>query len=90
MFQPHLMEAHHQLHHHLDMAPQNTTSESDIAAAARIRGEDEFDSATKSGSENQEGGASGEDQDPRPNKKKRYHRHTQHQIQEMESYVPPI
>lgn len=23
--------------------------------------------------------------DPRPNKKKRYHRHTQHQIQEMEA-----
>nr|GMD11403.1 homeobox-leucine zipper protein MERISTEM L1-like [Ipomoea batatas] len=31
---------------------------------------------------------SGDDQDPnqRPNKKKRYHRHTQHQIQEMESF----
>ncbi|KHN41209.1 Homeobox-leucine zipper protein HDG2 [Glycine soja] len=57
------------------------TPESEIP---RIR-EDEFDSATKSGSENHEG-ASGEDQDPRPNKKKRYHRHTQHQIQEMEAF----
>ncbi|TKY48749.1 Homeobox-leucine zipper protein HDG2 [Spatholobus suberectus] len=76
MFQPNLMEAG-QLHP-LDM-PQNT-SESDVP---RIR-EDDFDSATKSGSENQEG-ASGEDQDPRP-KKKRYHRHTQHQIQEMEAF----
>ncbi|XP_041005887.1 homeobox-leucine zipper protein HDG2 isoform X4 [Juglans microcarpa x Juglans regia] len=56
------------------------TSESDIA---RIR-DDDFDSATKSGSDNHEG-ASGEDQDQRP-KKKRYHRHTQHQIQEMESF----
>ncbi|CAH2038868.1 unnamed protein product [Thlaspi arvense] len=49
--------------------------------------DDEFDSAnTKSGSENQEGG-SGNDQDPHhPNKKKRYHRHTQLQIQEMEAF----
>ncbi|XP_030929411.1 homeobox-leucine zipper protein HDG2 [Quercus lobata] len=74
--QPNMMDG--QLHQ-LDMA-QNT-SESDLA---RIR-DDEFDSATKSGSENHEG-ASGDDQDPRPNKKKRYHRHTQHQIQEMEAF----
>ncbi|XP_054816200.1 homeobox-leucine zipper protein HDG2-like isoform X1 [Prosopis cineraria] len=73
--QPNMMEG--QLHP-LDMAPN--TSESDVP---RIRGED-FDSATKSGSENQEG-ASGDDHDPRP-KKKRYHRHTQHQIQEMEAF----
>lgn len=74
MFQPNMMEG--QLHP-LDMT-QNT-SESDIAARLR---DDEFDS-TKSGSENHEG-ASGDDQEPRP-KKKRYHRHTQHQIQEMEA-----
>ncbi|KAJ6360482.1 hypothetical protein OIU76_016284 [Salix suchowensis] len=50
----------------------------------RIRDE-EFDSTnTKSGSENQEGG-SGDEQDPLP-KKKRYHRHTQHQIQEIEAF----
>lgn len=50
-----------------------------------IRDREEFES--KSGSENIEGGASGDDQDPnqRP-KKKRYHRHTQHQIQEMEAF----
>ncbi|KAG2717062.1 hypothetical protein I3843_03G156400 [Carya illinoinensis] len=77
MFQPNMMEGH-QLHHMLDMT-QNT-SESDIA---RIR-DDDFDSATKSGSDNHEG-ASGDDQDQRP-KKKRYHRHTQHQIQEMEAF----
>ncbi|XVE74490.1 hypothetical protein DITRI_Ditri12bG0020800 [Diplodiscus trichospermus] len=64
--------------HTLEMT-QNT-SESEIA---RIRDE-EFDSATKSGSENHEG-VSGDDQDPRP-KKKRYHRHTQQQIQEMEAF----
>ncbi|KAJ6778271.1 HOMEOBOX LEUCINE ZIPPER PROTEIN [Salix koriyanagi] len=48
--------------------------------------DEEFDSAnTKSGSENQEGG-SDDEQDPRP-KRKRYHRHTQHQIQEMEAFL---
>ncbi|XVF85652.1 hypothetical protein PTKIN_Ptkin17bG0133800 [Pterospermum kingtungense] len=66
--------------HPLEMTQQNT-SESEIA---RIRDE-EFDSTTKSGSENHEGGASGDDQNPRP-KKKRYNRHTQHQIQEMEAF----
>lgn len=60
--------------------PQNT-SESDLA---RIR-DDDFDSATKSGSDNNPDLVSGDDQDPRP-KKKRYHRHTQHQIQEMEAF----
>lgn len=75
MFQPNMMDS--QLHH-LDVT-QNT-SESDLV---RLRDE-EFDSTnTKSGSDNHEG-ASGDDQDPRP-KKKRYHRHTQHQIQEMEA-----
>ncbi|KAJ6683243.1 HOMEOBOX-LEUCINE ZIPPER PROTEIN MERISTEM L1, partial [Salix koriyanagi] len=59
----------------------NNTYEGDMT---RIRDE-EFDSAnTKSGSENQEGG-SGDEQDPHP-KRKRYHRHTQHQIQEMEAF----
>ncbi|KAK8627692.1 hypothetical protein V6N13_135296 [Hibiscus sabdariffa] len=66
--------------HPLEMT-QNT-SESEIA---RMRGE-EFDSTNKSGSENHDLGGSGDDQDPRPNKKKRYHRHTQHQIQEMEAF----
>jgi len=60
----------------------NNTSESDVP---RIREDELFDSATKSGnSENQEAANSGEDQEPRA-KKKRYHRHTQHQIQEMEA-----
>ena len=80
MFQPNMMEAG-QLLHPLDMA-QNT-SESDILPRLR---DDDFDSATKSGSDNHEG-ASGDDQDQQRPKKKRYHRHTQHQIQEMEAYV---
>ena len=84
MFQPNLMEAG-QLHHVvLDHIAQNT-SESDIAR--NLGRDDDFDSATKSGSENHEGGAaSGDDQEGQPRqKKKRYHRHTQHQIQEMEA-----
>lgn len=65
--------------HHLDMV--HNTYEGDMT---RIWDE-EFDSTnTKSGSENQEGG-SGDEQDPR-SKRKRYHLHTQHQIQEMESF----
>lgn len=76
MFQPNLLDGG-QLHP-LEMAQNN--SEGDLG---RLR-DDEFDS-TRSGSENQEG-ASGDDQEPRP-KKKRYHRHTQRQIQEMEAYV---
>ena len=76
MFQPSIFDDGKLLP--LDM-PQNT-SDSDFA---RIR-DDDFDSATKSGSDNNHELASGDDQDPRP-KKKRYHRHTQHQIQEMEA-----
>ncbi|PWZ43590.1 Homeobox-leucine zipper protein ROC1 [Zea mays] len=48
---------------------------------------DEFES--KSGSDNVDGGVSVDElQDPnqRPSKKKRYHRHTQHQIQELEAF----
>ncbi|KAF1899771.1 hypothetical protein Lal_00019903 [Lupinus albus] len=71
MFQPNLG----QFHNALDNMAQNT-SESDIPRM------DEFD---RSGSENQEG-ASGEDQEPSAKKKRRFHRHTQHQIQEMEAF----
>ena len=45
------------------------------------------------GSEQIEGGLSGNEQDTAqqpPSKKKRYHRHTAHQIQEMESYEPNL
>lgn len=71
MFQPNMFEAHHQL---LNMGAVHKTPES----------VDEFESS-RSATENLEG-LSGDEQDPnqRPNKKKRYHRHTQHQIQEME------
>ncbi|XP_051124722.1 homeobox-leucine zipper protein MERISTEM L1-like [Andrographis paniculata] len=77
MFQPNIFDSHHQL---LDMATHKTPeNEMDL-----IRDE-EYES--KSGTDVMEG-HSGDDQDPnqRPNKKKRYHRHTQHQIQEMEAF----
>ncbi|KAM1059356.1 hypothetical protein TB2_023660 [Malus domestica] len=75
--QPNMMDASNL--HPLDMAPN--TSESDIP---RFR-DDDFDSANKSGSDNPEGGSGDDQENPRP-KKKRYHRHTQHQIQEMEAF----
>ncbi|XP_058092961.1 homeobox-leucine zipper protein ROC2-like isoform X1 [Magnolia sinica] len=77
--QPNMLEGQQQhLPHPLDMT---LTPESEMV---KMR-DDDFES--KSGSDNLEGGASGEDQDPnqRP-RKKRYHRHTQHQIQEMEAF----
>ncbi|KAL0283495.1 UNVERIFIED_CONTAM: Homeobox-leucine zipper protein MERISTEM L1 [Sesamum angustifolium] len=76
MFQPNMFESHHHL---LDMAHKTPENEMDL-----IR-DDEYES--KSGTDIMEA-PSGDDQDPnqRPNKKKRYHRHTQHQIQEMESF----
>lgn len=74
MFRPNMLETHQ---HMLDMAHKSSESEFD-----NIRDED-FE--TKSGTETMDA-PSGDDQDPnqRP-KKKRYHRHTQRQIQEMES-----
>ncbi|CAK9187770.1 unnamed protein product [Ilex paraguariensis] len=74
MFQPSMFDSHHLL----DMANKTPEHELDM-----IRDE-EFES--KSGTDIMEA-PSGDDQDPnqRP-KKKRYHRHTQHQIQEMESF----
>ncbi|KAK4485107.1 hypothetical protein RD792_007716 [Penstemon davidsonii] len=77
MFQPNMFDSHHHL---LDMG-HNKTPENELDL---IR-DDEYES--KSGTDIMEA-PSGDDQDPnqRPNKKKRYHRHTQHQIQEMESF----
>ncbi|XP_030544276.1 homeobox-leucine zipper protein HDG2-like isoform X3 [Rhodamnia argentea] len=65
--------------HPLDMA--GNPSESELA---RLR-DDDFDS-NKSGSDNHEGPTSGDDLQDERRKKKRYHRHTQHQIQEMEAF----
>ncbi|TMW82597.1 hypothetical protein EJD97_005570 [Solanum chilense] len=76
MFQHNMFDSHNFL---LDMTRKTPENELDL-----IR-DDEFE--TKSGADIMEGGASGDDQDPnkRP-KKKQYHRHTQHQIQELESF----
>lgn len=73
-----MFDTSHHHHHLLDMAHKVTEDELDL-----IR-DDEFES--KSGTDIMEA-PSGDDQDQDPNqrpKKKRYHRHTQHQIQEME------
>ncbi|KAL3615000.1 Homeobox-leucine zipper protein PROTODERMAL FACTOR 2 [Castilleja foliolosa] len=76
MFQPNMFDSHHHL---LDMGHKSPENEMDL-----IRDE-EYES--KSGTELMDQAPSGDDQDPtqRP-KRKRYHRHTQHQIQEMESF----
>ncbi|KAL1567731.1 Homeobox-leucine zipper protein MERISTEM L1 [Salvia divinorum] len=76
MFQPNMFESHHHL---LEMGNRTPENGMDL-----IR-DDGYES--KSGTDNMEA-ASGDDDDPndRPNKKKRYHRHTQLQIQEMESF----
>ncbi|KAA8515478.1 hypothetical protein F0562_018911 [Nyssa sinensis] len=75
MFQSNMFDSHHHL---LDMTHNTPESEMEM-----IR-DDEFES--KSGTDIMEA-PSGDDQDPnqRP-KKKQYHRHTQHQIQEMEAF----
>ncbi|KAJ9566904.1 hypothetical protein OSB04_002870 [Centaurea solstitialis] len=78
MFQPNMFESHHH-HHLLDMSHKTPENELDMLR------DDEYES--KSGTDIMEA-PSGDEQDPnqRPNKKKRYHRHTQHQIQELESF----
>ncbi|GAV85193.1 Homeobox domain-containing protein/START domain-containing protein [Cephalotus follicularis] len=76
MFQSNMFESHHMF----DMSLKN--SESELGGTIR---DDDNDYETKSGTEMD--APSCDDQDPsqRP-KKKRYHRHTQHQIQEMENF----
>lgn len=59
----------------------------DPSRIVRMR-EDEYDS--RSGSDNIDGAVSGDDQDvndQQPPKRKKYHRHTPHQIQELEMYI---
>ncbi|KAK2644425.1 hypothetical protein Ddye_019620 [Dipteronia dyeriana] len=75
MFQPNMFESHHLF----DMTPRSPESDD----LGKLR-DDDYE--TKSGTETMEA-PSGDDQDPnqRP-KKKRYHRHTQRQIQEMEAF----
>lgn len=102
--QPNLLDSQQQLQlqqalqqqHLLDQIPATTAESGDNMGRSGggrgsdpLMGGDEFES--KSGSENVDG-VSVDDQDPnqRPSKKKRYHRHTQHQIQEMEAYVTTL
>lgn len=58
----------------------------DSGLLGRMR-DDEYES--RSGSDNFDGGASGDELDggdDLPNRRKRYHRHTPNQIQELEKY----
>ncbi|KAB2637548.1 homeobox-leucine zipper protein MERISTEM L1-like [Pyrus ussuriensis x Pyrus communis] len=82
MFQPSMFDNHHILDH---MTTSSTHKTSD--STGRLL-EDDFE--TKSGTETTMDIPSGDEQDPnttgpRP-KRKRYHRHTQRQIQEMEAF----
>lgn len=73
MFQPNMFESH------LLFDMTTKSSESDLGKPK----DDDYE--TKSGTEIMDV-PSGDDQDPSQRaKKKRYHRHTQHQIQEMEA-----
>ncbi|KAL8136801.1 hypothetical protein V2J09_002802 [Rumex salicifolius] len=81
MFQPNMFDSHDNL---LDMTGKSS-SENDLG---KMRGDQEEFESSRSATDNLDG-LSGDDQaDPnqRPNKKKRYHRHTQYQIQELESF----
>lgn len=72
MFQPNMFESHL-----FEMSPKPSENE-----LGKLK-EDDYE--TKSGTETMEA-PSGDDQDPNQrSKRKRYHRHTQRQIQEMES-----
>ena len=75
MFQPNIFESHHLL----DMVHKPPENELEM-----IRDMDEFES--KLGTDMMEAPSGDDHEDPNEGpKKKRYHRHTQHQIQEMES-----
>uniref|UniRef100_M4DWH8 Uncharacterized protein n=1 Tax=Brassica campestris TaxID=3711 RepID=M4DWH8_BRACM len=79
MYHPNMFESHH---HMFDMTK---SSDNDLG----LTGSREDDFETKSGAEvTLDNPLEEELQDPdqRPNKKKRYHRHTQRQIQELESF----
>ncbi|KAM6602094.1 hypothetical protein CsatA_021703 [Cannabis sativa] len=87
MFQPNMFETTHHHHHHLmDISHNKSISESDqLGLGANLRDDD---LETKSGTELiMEADPSGDDElDPtQKSKRKRYHRHTQRQIQEMEA-----
>jgi homeobox-leucine zipper protein len=74
MFQANMFEGHHMF----DMASKSSENDS-----SKLK-DDDYE--TKSGTETMEA-QSGDDQDPSEQhpKKKRYHRHTQRQIQDMEA-----
>ena len=67
---------------------RNNNNDNNFEGSTTNRRSREEDHESRSGSDNVEG-ISGEDQDAddnKPPRKKRYHRHTPQQIQELESY----
>ncbi|PON42659.1 Octamer-binding transcription factor [Trema orientale] len=81
MYQPNLFETPH--HHLVDISHKSNASESD-QLGIKMRDDD---LETKSGTDLIEAPLSGDEQDPsQHSKRKRYHRHTQRQIQEMEAF----
>ncbi|KAJ1272895.1 hypothetical protein BS78_06G237900 [Paspalum vaginatum] len=84
--QQHLLDQQHQIPATTAESGDNGMMRGGRASLSSDPLGDEFDDS-KSGSENVDG-VSVDDQDPSqpPSKKKRYHRHTQHQIQEMEAF----
>ncbi|PON34152.1 Octamer-binding transcription factor [Parasponia andersonii] len=81
MYQPKLFETPH--HHLVDISHKSNASESD-QLGIKMRDDD---LETKSGTDLIEAPLSGDEQDPsQRSKRKRYHRHTQRQIQEMEAF----
>lgn len=87
MYQPSMFENHHHILDHMTTSSTHKASEStEVLGKSRLL-DDDFE--TKSGTETTTDAPSGDEQDPnntgpRP-KRKRYHRHTQRQIQEMEA-----
>ncbi|KAI5330933.1 PREDICTED: homeobox-leucine zipper [Prunus dulcis] len=88
MYQPSMFENHHHILDHMTTSSTHKASEStEVLGKSRLL-DDDFE--TKSGTETTTDAPSGDEQDPnntgpRP-KRKRYHRHTQRQIQEMEAF----
>ncbi|KAF6136124.1 hypothetical protein GIB67_043276 [Kingdonia uniflora] len=82
MYHPHMFDPNP--HSHTLLNPMDMAQHPPENDGGRSR-DDELES--KSGSDNIEGG-SGDEADPnsRPGKKKRYHRHTNHQINQMEAF----
>ncbi|CAN8246246.1 unnamed protein product [Cochlearia groenlandica] len=82
MFHPNMFES---THHMFDMTPKSN-SDNDLGITRSREDDFETKSNTEITTENNLCGEELQDPNQPPNKKKRYHRHTQRQIQELESF----